>query len=120
MPDQPKPAQDEKGRFVTGNKSGPGRPKGSRNKLTELFFTDLYAKWQEKGALAMDEMIAARAGDFVKCVASVMPKEFSLDANVLGDLSESELGDFLAALRAFKAGRTGAPAGSGTEETTRH
>jgi hypothetical protein len=111
--------KDEKGRFQTGN-SGGGRPKGSRNKLSELFFNDLYGKWQEKGAQAIDEMIAARPGDFVKCVASVMPKEFSLDGNVFGGLSESEIGDFLAALRAVKAGRVGTPAGNGAEETTRH
>ncbi len=46
---KPKPAQDAKGRFLSGN-SGGGRPKGSRNQLGEAFIADLYADWQANGA----------------------------------------------------------------------
>ena len=42
---KPKPAQDEKGRFVPGNNGGAGRPKGSRNLLGEAFIADLYEHW---------------------------------------------------------------------------
>ena len=41
--EQAKPVIDEKGRFLKGTIGGPGRPKGSRNKLGEEFIQALYA-----------------------------------------------------------------------------
>ena len=37
------------GRFVRGNRGGPGRPRGSRNRLREEVLSDLYADWPEYG-----------------------------------------------------------------------
>ena len=44
------------GRFVRGNSGGPGRPKGSRNRLGEEFLSDLYADWMEHGASVIAEV----------------------------------------------------------------
>ena len=35
--------RDDRGRYLKGMPGGPGRPRGSRNKLTEDFFADLHA-----------------------------------------------------------------------------
>lgn len=85
------PAKDPNtGRFITGN-SGGGRPKGARAKLGEQFCQDVYAKWQEQGERCIDEMIADKPGDFVKLVASMLPKEMNLTVSDGSDLSDEEL-----------------------------
>jgi hypothetical protein len=46
---RPKPAQDTRGRIISANIGGPGRPKGSRNKLGEDFIDAIYVHWQAHG-----------------------------------------------------------------------
>ena len=43
-------ARNNLGRFQTGNKGGPGRPVGSRNRLAEDFLADLCVDWRKYGA----------------------------------------------------------------------
>ena len=76
--DKAKPAQDERGRFLTGNNGG-GRPKGSRNKLQEDFFRDLYSTWETAGLDAIKIMAATDPVKFVQVVAGLMPKEFKAE-----------------------------------------
>lgn len=82
----------ETGRFITGNIGG-GRPKGARSKLGEQFCQDVYAKWQEHGERCIDEMIADKPGDFVKLVATMLPKEMNLNIADNSDMSDEELHD---------------------------
>ena len=37
------------GRFLTGSNGGPGRPRGSRNLLSEDFLRDLHKEWEMSG-----------------------------------------------------------------------
>lgn len=90
-----------------------GRPKGSRNKLAEAFLADLHEKWQEHGVSAIEAMIADKPGDFVKVVASVMPKELHVKDDSLADLSDEQIMDFLDTVRAL------APAGAVKKATGR-
>jgi hypothetical protein len=46
---RPKPEQDAKGRFVAGNSGNGGRPKGTRNELSEAFIADLCENWRKHG-----------------------------------------------------------------------
>ena len=48
--------RNARGRFITGNSGGPGRPKGSRNRLGEDFPSVLYADWSENGAAVIAEV----------------------------------------------------------------
>jgi hypothetical protein len=41
--------RDQRGRYLKGIPGGPGRPAGSRNKLTEDFLRDLQADWERHG-----------------------------------------------------------------------
>lgn len=75
-------------RFQPGN---PGRQPGSRNKLQAKFYEDLYAKWQEHGVKAIESMIVDKPGDFVKVVASVLPKEMNVNVNQFAEMSDDEL-----------------------------
>jgi Family of unknown function (DUF5681) len=52
-----------------------GRPKGSRNKLSEEFFQDLYDVWKAFGKPALETMAMLYPAEFVRLVASLMPKE---------------------------------------------
>ena len=52
-----------------------GRPKGSRNKLSEDFFRDLCDAWQAFGRPALETMAMLYPVEFVRLVASLLPKE---------------------------------------------
>jgi hypothetical protein len=42
-------ARDESGRWLKGYSGGPGRPLGSRNKLSEDFLCDFQEDWEQHG-----------------------------------------------------------------------
>lgn len=81
--------RDEKGRFQPGNNGGPGRPKGSRNKLGEAFIADFHADWEEHGATAIRTMREERPHEYVKVAASLLPKEFKIET--VSELSDDQL-----------------------------
>jgi hypothetical protein len=75
--------------FQPGN---PGRPKGSRNKLAEDFLSDVLGEWQSHGKVAISDMRKKNPGDFVKMVASLLPKDINLNlTDNLSELSDDEL-----------------------------
>jgi hypothetical protein len=82
--------RDERGRYLKGIAGGPGRPAGSRNRLTEDFLGDLHAAWQKHGREAIDRVVADRPEIFLAIVAKTIdvrrvevgqPGEFSLPPN---------------------------------------
>lgn len=75
-------------RFQPGN---PGKPKGAKHRLQEDFVKDVQAAWEEKGKQAIDDMIADKPGDFVKMVASLMPKDVTLNINDNSEMTDDEL-----------------------------
>jgi len=60
-----------------GNRAG--RPKGSRNKLSEAFLADLQDVWTEHGPRIL--LVAAQRDpvSFVRMVASLIPHNFQLE-----------------------------------------
>jgi hypothetical protein len=86
------------GRFLAGNNGG-GRQKGSRNKLAEDFISDLYASWQKNGAAAIERMLAERPAEYVKVVASILPKQLEIKENTFDGISDEQLDQLLAAAR---------------------
>lgn len=95
-------------RFQPGN---PGRPKGSKNKLTEDFLKDVLAAWETRGATAINDMINEKPGDFVKMVAGLMPKDVNLNVNDHSEMTDDELAErvrnLAAQLSPFLVGGTG-------------
>jgi Family of unknown function (DUF5681) len=63
-----------------------GRPKGSRAKLAEDFCQALLDDFAKGGAAAIMAMRDERPGEYIRAIASVIPKEF--EGNVTGDLSD--------------------------------
>jgi hypothetical protein len=72
---------------VSGNPAG--RPRGSRNKLTDAFVQDVAAAWEQFGVEALERVARDEPATLLKVVASLMPK--SLDVSVSGSV---DVGDF--------------------------
>ena len=70
--------RDENGRFLTGN-SGGGRPKGSRNKLTERFLDTIANDFAEHGAEAIAKVRTDDPATYLRIVGSLVPRELILD-----------------------------------------
>lgn len=80
--------RDEGGRFIVPPKS-PGRPKGARNKLGEAFLEALYADFKDHGVAAIQVVRAEKPDQYLKVVASILPKEIEAGeklTNVLEDI----------------------------------
>lgn len=88
--DRPKPQQDEKGRFVPGN-VGEGRPKGARQKLGEAFLEDLFADWEANGPATIETVRTERPQDYLKVVASILPKELNVKVSELDELTDDQV-----------------------------
>jgi len=62
--------------YKPGQSGNPkGRPKGSRNKLTEQFIRDLAQAWTTFGKSAIATVAWTHPVEFVRVVASLMPKD---------------------------------------------
>lgn len=87
---KPVPEKDEKGRFVTGNIGG-GRPKGARAVLGEQFLQAMQADFEQNGIVAIATVREERPQDYLKIIASILPKDVNLNVNNMDDLSDDEL-----------------------------
>ena len=91
------------GRFLSGN-SGGGRPKGSRNKLGEQFLEALTRDFVEHGRQAIVACREEKPTEYVKVVASLLPKELLVRKDPVDEMSDEEIADVLDILRGIVAG----------------
>jgi hypothetical protein len=82
-----------------------GRPKGSRNKLAQKVFDDLFVHWNEpagnnmcKGQAALELLYREEPGAYLRLTASVLPKEFVFD-HAVNELDDEELDRMIEMLR---------------------
>jgi hypothetical protein len=90
--------------FQPGNDGhGGGRRAGSRNKLQTDFLEALAADFAEHGAGVIRIARVEKPIEYLKVIASVLPKEFVVEQSVLVDLSDEELGQHIALLQRMRA-----------------
>jgi hypothetical protein len=123
--DEPlKPEKDpETGRFLTGNIGG-GRPKGARTKLGEQFLSALQEDFEAHGVEAIQTVRTERPQDYIKVIASLMPKDLNLNINNLDDATDDELvqrlRDLESIIRPFLGVEGGRDDSAGTGPATAH
>ncbi len=123
--EQPRMEKDpETGRFLPGNSGFGGKPKGARTKLGEQFLSALQEDFQEHGVAAIQTVRKDRPQDYLKVIASLMPKDLNLNVNNLDDATDDELvqrlRDLESVIRPFLALEGSGHAGEGTGPATAH
>jgi hypothetical protein len=81
---------------TSGNPAG--RPRGSRNKLSEDFVAALYDDFQAHGAAAIAACRAEKPDVYVRVIAGLLPKDMTFKVHQLDDLTDDQLMRKLAAL----------------------
>jgi hypothetical protein len=93
MPDPdntgPKLTQFQSGAQWRGNAAG--RPKGSRNQLGEDFIKALQEDFHEHGADAVKTVREEKPDQYLKVIASLMPKDVNLTINDAEDLTDDDI-----------------------------
>jgi hypothetical protein len=112
MSEQPENAgairADHLTRFKPGN---PGKPKGARHALTENFIKALHDDFSKHGISAVEVVRVEKPDQYLKVIASLVPKDVNLNVNNLDELSDAELAErvrqLAETLAPFLAGGTG-------------
>ncbi|ATB03609.1 hypothetical protein CN100_01100 [Sinorhizobium meliloti] len=83
-----KPTPPVEHQFKPGN---PGRPKGARNKLGEAFLEAMHADFDQHGAAVIEKVRTEKPDQYLKVVASILPKDLNVNINNMDDLTDDQL-----------------------------
>jgi hypothetical protein len=87
-------------RFLPGNDGhGGGRPIGSRNKLQGDFLKALAADFAEHGAGVIRITRIEKPVEYLKVIASVLPRELQIETSALSDISDEDLAAHISLLQ---------------------
>lgn len=92
-----KPVPPVEYQFKLGN---PGRPKGSRNKLGEQFLEALQQDFEANGVAAIAKVRDEKPDQYLKVIASLMPKDLNINVNQFDGMTDDELVERIRALDA--------------------
>lgn len=116
-----KPVPPVEHQFKPGN---PGRPKGARNKLGEQFLEALQQDFEANGVEAIATVRTEKPDQYLKVIASLMPKDLNINVNQFDGMTDDELVERIRALdatiRPFLDAQGEDAAGSGAGAETTH
>jgi hypothetical protein len=79
-------------KFKPGQSGNPnGRPKGSRNALGEAFLEAMHEDFKAHGVEAIQKVRDEKPDQYLKVIASILPKDLNVNINNMDDLSDDEL-----------------------------
>lgn len=104
--------RNQDGTFTKGVSGNPaGKPKGARHQLTENFVKALNDDFIEHGVAAIQVVRAEKPDQYLKVIASLVPKDVNLTVNNMDDMSDAELAERIQSLATtlapFLVGGTG-------------
>lgn len=76
---------------VPFQKGNGGRPKGSRNALGEAFLEAMHEDFQAHGVEAIVKVREEKPDQYLKVIASILPKDLNVNINNMDALSDDEL-----------------------------
>lgn len=86
--------------FVLGQVANPaGRPKGSRNKLGEVFIQALHADFEAHGEKVIEAVRKDKPAEYLKVVASLLPKQVEIREGAFDGVDDEQLAALVAAAR---------------------
>jgi hypothetical protein len=77
--------------FKKGQPGGPGRPLGSRNKLSETMLALLAADAAENGAEVIARVRREKPHVWLQCMVALLPRQLHVERRDLSELTDSEL-----------------------------
>ena len=90
--------------FKPGCAPGPGRPKGMRNRLTEIALQALGDDFKKHGIAVIEKVRRERPHTYLSIIASLLPRQLHVEhASPFNDLTDSELDQLEQLLAAMRA-----------------
>jgi hypothetical protein len=87
-------------KFQPGQSGNPkGRPKGSKNKLSEGVLRELADSFEKHGRDAIERMREDRPGDYIRMIASLIPKETTQNVDPYADMTDEQLAECIRVLK---------------------
>jgi hypothetical protein len=103
--------------YKPGQSGNPaGRPKGSRNKLSEFFIETVYADFVEHGPAVVEKVRLEDPVQYMRVVAGIIPKELKIERS--DELTDSELDQRIRQLAGIIGVEVGISRTSGAEEAS--
>jgi hypothetical protein len=75
-----------------------GRPRGARSKLSEAFLDALFADFASHGVAAIIAVRTEKPDQYLKVIASILPKDLNVNINDLDGLTDKQLIDRISQL----------------------
>lgn len=77
--------RDNKGRFVSGTKPGPGRRVGSRNRHTENFLSAFADDFERHGASVIEQVRIEKPDVYLRVAAELLPRNLDISVDASSD-----------------------------------